>query len=480
MKDKTLRTAELFGCLNNLTFGATRTCRIAECMSMIPSVKSALIIRESCDGGTPTTDPRGLPKTSAKSRISTGDRRIVLNVSGRRFETWKSTLGKHPETLLGSKTLEKFYDAERKEYFIDRDPYLFKFVLNYYQNGNLHCSTEDCPEAFEEELNFYGLSIYDVDDCCWEVCSPKEKNILVEDHEEGEILNCEGDARGDLHCEPKRSLRQKIWRTIGPSKTTKAGIYFHIIYGFFIFVSVLVTTLETVQCEEGKTCGDTHEIVFFVIDSVCVAIFTFELVLRFLVCPRKGKFFRDIMNVIDVLAVLPYYVTLILEQFGVQPEFLAALKVIRVMRILKLTRNSRRLRCLLLTLRRCSVDILFLYCLCFLAIILYGTVIYYLEFIEGGRQFSSIPESFWYICVTLMTVGYGDVVPATVLGKLIGSVCCVSGVVILALPIPILQEKQVPCTLESVTSRRRHKNTHHCNSTSEECCKLIKHDEEAG
>lgn len=50
---------------------------------------------------------------------------------------------------------------------------------------------------------------------------------------------------------------------------------------------------------------------------------------------------------------------------------------------------------------------------------------------------------------------YGDVVPSSVLGKLVGSVCCVSGVVLLALPIPILQEKQVPCTLESVTSRKR-------------------------
>ena len=403
MKDKTLRTAEIFGCLSNLTFGATRG--LVECMSMISSDKSAFIISNSCDDKNPTTNRRSLSKTSTSSRISTGDRRIVLNVSGRKFETWKSTLGKHPQTLLGSKTLEQFYDAEKKEYFIDRDPYLFKFVLGYYQNGNLHCSTEDCPEAFQEELKFYGLSVYDVDDCCWEICSPKEKNILVEDHEEGEILHCVGGTLGDLHCEPKRSLRQKIWRTIGPSKTTKTGVYFHIIYGFFIFVSVLVTTLETVQCNEGKTCGEEHETVFFAIDSVCVAIFTFELVLRFLVCPRKGRFLRDIMNVIDVLAVLPYYVNLILEQFGVEPEFLAVLKVIRVMRILKLTRNSRRLRCLLLTLRRCSVDILFLYCLCFLAIILYGTAIYYLEFIEGGQQFSSIPESFWYICVTLMTVG---------------------------------------------------------------------------
>ena len=61
---------------------------------------------------------------------------------------------------------------------------------------------------------------------------------------------------------------------------------------------------------------------------------------------------------------------------------------------------------------------------------------------------------------------YGDVVPSSVLGKLVSSVCCVSGVVLLALPIPILQEKQVPCTLEAVTSRQRKKP-----GPKEECCR---------
>lgn len=63
---------------------------------------------------------------------------------------------------------------------------------------------------------------------------------------------------------------------------------------------------------------------------------------------------------------------------------------------------------------------------------------------------------------------YGDVVPSSVLGKFVGSVCCVSGVVLLALPIPILQEKQVPCTLESVTSRKR-RRPHQAVTECAEC-----------
>lgn len=339
---------------------------------------------------------------------SASDRRLTINVSGMKFQTWESTLLRFPDSLLGSgETMQQFYDDQRKEYFLDRDPYLFKFVLNYYRYGKLHCSQEDCPAAFEEELQFYGFSIYDVDNCCWEHCNAKEKSVLIEgddDELKGESINCYGNLC-DLHCEPKLSLRQKIWRTIGPSKTTKTGVIFHLIYGFFVFVSVLIASLETLRCGENSTCGEAYHEIFFTAESICVVIFTVELLLRFYVCPKKKKFMMDAMNVIDTLAILPYYITLVLTSFGVETSYLQVLKVLRVIRILKLTRNSRRLRCLLLTLRRCAVDIVFLYCICFLAIILFGTLIYYLELVEGDSKFSSIPESFWYICVTLMTVG---------------------------------------------------------------------------
>ena len=348
-------------------------------------------------------------RVTAESFGSTNDRRLTINVSGIKFQTWQSTLLRFPNSLLGSsETMKQFYDDRRKEYFLDRDPYLFKFVLNYYRYGKLHCSQEDCPAAFEEELQFYGFSIYDVDNCCWDHCSAKERSVLVEGDEDelkGESINCHGNLC-DLHCEPKLSLRQKIWRTIGPSKTTKTGVIFHIIYGFFIFVSVLIASLETLQCGENLTCGEAYHKIFFTVESICVVIFTVELLIRFYVCPKKKKFMLDAMNVIDTLAILPYYITLVVTSFGVETSFLQILKVLRVIRILKLTRNSRRLRCLLLTLRRCAVDIVFLYCICFLAIILFGTAIYYLELAEGDPKFSSIPESFWYICVTLMTVGW--------------------------------------------------------------------------
>ena len=60
-------------------------------------------------------------------------KRVVFNVSGRMFETWESNLNKHPDTLLGSEEKELYYNHSKKEYFFDRDPNLFRFILNYYR-----------------------------------------------------------------------------------------------------------------------------------------------------------------------------------------------------------------------------------------------------------------------------------------------------------------------------------------------------------
>uniref|UniRef100_A0A674ECD8 BTB domain-containing protein n=1 Tax=Salmo trutta TaxID=8032 RepID=A0A674ECD8_SALTR len=71
------------------------------------------------------------------------DELIVLNVSGRRFETWRNTLDRYPDTLLGSSEKEFFYNEETKEYFFDRDADVFRAVLNFYRTGKLHYPRSD-------------------------------------------------------------------------------------------------------------------------------------------------------------------------------------------------------------------------------------------------------------------------------------------------------------------------------------------------
>ena len=96
------------------------------------------------------------------------DKRIVLNVSGRKFETWDYTLKKYPTTLLGSSDRESFYDSQRKEYFFERDPGFFRHILNYYRYGKLHFSLEECGEFYEDELDFFRIPTDALGLCCLE------------------------------------------------------------------------------------------------------------------------------------------------------------------------------------------------------------------------------------------------------------------------------------------------------------------------
>lgn len=109
--------------------------------------------------------------------------RIILNVGGTRHETYKTTLKTLPGTRLAllasdsdiDSVLDQLqqvpgfieYNARTNEYFFDRHPGVFAYVLNYYRTGKLHCPADVCGPLFEEELSFWGIDETDVEPCCW-------------------------------------------------------------------------------------------------------------------------------------------------------------------------------------------------------------------------------------------------------------------------------------------------------------------------
>ena len=103
------------------------------------------------------------------------DEKLSINVSGRRFETWRNTLEKFPETLLGSNEKEFFYDDEAREYFFDRDPDIFRHILTFYRTGKLHFPKHECLVAYDEELSFFGIMPDLISDCCYEEYKDKKR-----------------------------------------------------------------------------------------------------------------------------------------------------------------------------------------------------------------------------------------------------------------------------------------------------------------
>lgn len=370
------------------------------------------------------------------TNLKKGDDRIRINVSGTKFETWRTTLEKYPETLLGSNEKEFFYDDENKDYFFDRDPELFRHILNYYRTGKLHYPKHECISSYDEELAFFGIMPDLIRDCCYEDYRDRKRE------NQERLLDDKASENGEL--DPASNLRERMWRAFENPHIGTPALVFYYVTGFFIAISVLANVIETIPCgrlagtDKSPSCGERFEPAFFCLDTACVMIFTAEYLLRFYAAPDRCLFCRSIMSVIDVVAILPYYIGLgITDNDDVSGAFVT-LRVFRVFRIFKFSRHSQGLRILGYTLKSCASELGFLLFSLTMALIIFATVMFYAEKNVPSTSFTSIPAAFWYTIVTMTTLGYGDMVPHTIPGKIVGGVCSLSGVLVIALPVPVI------------------------------------------
>jgi len=207
-----------------------------------------------------------------------------------------------------------------------------------------------------------------------------------------------------------------------------------------IVANVLAVVIETVEPIHAR-----YEAAFWAFEVASVAIFTVEYLLRLWVCnehlslARDGpiearmKFAVTPFALIDLAAILPFYLALIMPFAD-----LRLLRIFRLLRLMKLVRYSPALTTLGRVLhneRRALVGALLIMAAMLLVA---STTIYYIERHVSPDDFGSIPESMWWALATLTTVGYGDVVPATPLGKIVGGFVMIFGLGMFALPIGIL------------------------------------------
>ena len=141
-----------------------------------------------------------------------------------------------------------------------------------------------------------------------------------------------------------------MWRAFENPQTSTPALVFYYVTGFFIALSVLCNVAETVPCggggrqqgvERPLACGERYETELFCLDTACVMLFTGEYLLRLYAAPQRCRYVRSVMSVIDVVAILPYYIGLgITDNKDLSGAFVT-LRVFRVFRIFKFSRHSQ-------------------------------------------------------------------------------------------------------------------------------------------
>ncbi|CAB3409471.1 unnamed protein product [Caenorhabditis bovis] len=426
---------------------------------------------------------RGSHKSSI--RDCTNDSMLRLNIGGSSYRIrTRSILKFGPKTLLGRfcrmnhehrRQWADWYFEDQDEYFFERVPRYFDPIYDFYATGKLHVPKDLCFDKFMAELRFWAVSKSRMDECC----SPFAQYCVT---------------MGDPRCTEKdhfigvrfANIRRRLWLILEGHTQSKWWKAFEIISTAFVVLSISALILGSIpefqvpqKTEDGhlvyataiyptypngggmtvesrtviregadNSVEMTEHPVFTWVENVCVIYFSIEYALRFIVSPRKLAFARQILNVIDLLSIAPFYCELLLWLCGISGEnvrnvtwaFLTVrlLRVLRVIRIAKLGRFSPGLANFALTIRKSKKQMQMVGVVMLTVVIFFSTLIYFLERDEPNTKFTSIPATFWWCVVTMATVGYGDLVPVTLAGKLVGSGAIVCGVMVLALPITIM------------------------------------------
>ncbi|KAI1713413.1 ion transport protein domain-containing protein [Ditylenchus destructor] len=353
------------------------------------------------------------------------------------------------------------------EYFFERSAHLFKSIYQMYVNGGLHRPMDVCEFEFSNELAYWGISEGEMSHCC----------IPRRHHQLGEVPSIDEFNRKPLDPNSE-TWRQRIFRfcegdgTLGSTIFTFLSICFVLIsvlglvLGSVQEFQVLIRTSQqndsTMQLLNQSEAAIVNEITefneeqiiwephpfFTYLETTCIIWFSIEYFLRFSVAPRRCQFMFQLMNIVDLIAIIPFYLEMFLALCGFDVESLSNIKgaflvvrilrVLRVVRILKLGRYSSGMRTFALTLRSSARQLGMMGMVLFTGVIFFSTLLYFVEKDEPQTPFTSIPAAFWWAIVTMSTVGYGDYVPVTIPGKLIASGAILSGVLVLALPITII------------------------------------------
>ena len=315
--------------------------------------------------------------------------RLVINVRGGRYETNKSTLENFPNTLLGcEEKRRKYRNNATGEYHFNTTSEVFDAILFFYQSKGILSK----PECVQSSMFWKALVYFEI----------------------GRLI----DRKAVL---PKIRWKRNIWIALEHPELSIFGKLMAFITIVITCGSVIAFCMETLYIDNPAIEVEFDN--WFYCEVFVNLFFSFDYVLRLLTAVSAMKYFKSGLGIIDVGCTVPFYLMLLLmnvRNTSVGLRVLAGvrgLRLLKVLRVFKFIRYSKSLRNQAYAIYKSRYHMAMLLQLFAMGVIMCASLIHLVEE-HHDPNFNSLVSTSWFVIVTMTTVGYGDVIPGTMVGRI--------------------------------------------------------------